>query len=49
MDHYNHERLQASLSYLRPVDFYRGNPAVLLAGRNRPCHLFKQPECLIDE
>ena len=33
--HYNHERLHSSLSYLRPVDYYRGNPEALLAERRR--------------
>lgn len=32
---YNHERLHSSLSYLRPVDYYRGNPEALLAERRR--------------
>lgn len=33
--HYNHERLHSSLSYLRPVDYYRGDPETLLAQRHR--------------
>ncbi len=33
IDHYNHERLHSSLSFLRPIDFYRGNPTALLADR----------------
>jgi transposase InsO family protein len=33
--HYNHTRLHSSLSFLRPVDFYRGDPAALLAERRR--------------
>jgi len=32
---YNHERLHSALSYLRPVDYYRGNPEALLAERRR--------------
>lgn len=32
---YNNERLHATLSYLRPIDYYRGNPEVLLAERRR--------------
>lgn len=35
IDHYNHYRLHSSLSYLRPMDYYRGNPEALLAERRR--------------
>lgn len=35
IDHYNHRRLHSSLNFLRPVDYYRGNPAALLAERRR--------------
>ena len=35
IEHYNHRRLHSSLSYLRPVDYYRGDPATLLAERRR--------------
>lgn len=33
--HYNDRRLHSALSYLRPVDYYRGNPEALLAERRR--------------
>ena len=33
--HYNHERLHSSLNFLRPVDYYHGNPDALLAERRR--------------
>ncbi|MFH0958498.1 MAG: hypothetical protein V1897_07315, partial [Pseudomonadota bacterium] len=33
--HYNHHRLHSSLNFLRPVDYYRGNPEALLAERRR--------------
>jgi len=33
INHYNHERLHASLAYLKPIDFYRGHPTALLAAR----------------
>lgn len=33
--HYNGTRLHSSLNFLRPVDFYRGDPAALLAERRR--------------
>ena len=35
IDHYNHHRLHSSLSYLRPADYYRGDPTTLLAERRR--------------
>jgi transposase InsO family protein len=33
--YYNEERLHSALKYLRPVDYYRGNPEALLAQRKR--------------
>ena len=33
--HYNEERLHSSLGYLRPMDYYRGNPCVLHEERRR--------------
>lgn len=35
IDDYNQRRLHSSLKYLRPVDYYRGNPEALLAERRR--------------
>ena len=35
IDHYNHYRLHSSLNFLRPLDYYRGNPEALLAERRR--------------
>jgi hypothetical protein len=35
INHYNHHRLHSSLNFLRPVDYYAGDPAVLLAKRRR--------------
>jgi len=35
IDNYNHYRLHSSLSFLRPVDYYRGDPEALLAERRR--------------
>jgi putative transposase len=32
--YYNEERLHSALHYLRPVDYYRGDPQLLLARRN---------------
>ena len=32
---YNHERLHSSLGYLRPVDYYRGDPAALHEARRQ--------------
>lgn len=33
--YYNHERRHSALEYLRPIDYYRGDPAALLAERRR--------------
>jgi len=33
--YYNHERLHSALNYLRPWDYYMGNPAVLMAERKK--------------
>lgn len=33
--YYNEERLHSALSYLRPVDYYKGHPEALLAERKR--------------
>lgn len=33
VEHYNSKRLHAGIGYLRPVDYYRGDPATLLAER----------------
>ncbi|MEW6197473.1 MAG: integrase core domain-containing protein, partial [Planctomycetota bacterium] len=35
IEHYNHHRLHSALNLLRLVDYYRGNPAALLAERRR--------------
>ena len=35
IDAYNNIRLHSALSFLRPVDYYRGNPEALLAQRRR--------------
>lgn len=35
IDDYNHVRLHSALKFLRPVDYYRGNPETLLAERRR--------------
>lgn len=32
---YNEERLHSALNYLRPIDYYRGEPGKLLEGRRR--------------
>ncbi len=39
IEHYNHCRLHSALNYLRPVDYYRGNPEALLAERRRKLQL----------
>ena len=35
IDGYNNVRLHSALSFLRPVDYYRGDPEALLAERRR--------------
>src|SRR3990170_982874 len=38
----HHRRLHSSLSYLRPVDYYRGDPTTLLAERRRKLQAARQ-------
>jgi transposase InsO family protein len=33
VEYYNHDRLHSALNYLRPVDYYKGNPEALMAAR----------------
>lgn len=42
IDDYNHVRLHSALSFLRPVDYYRGNPEALLAERRRKMSTARQ-------
>ena len=42
IDHYNHHRLHSSLKFLRPVDYYRGDPEPLLAERRRKLQTARQ-------
>ena len=35
VNYYNQERLHSALNYLRPVDYYEGDPEILLAERKR--------------
>ena len=35
----SHERLHSALSYLRPVDYYRGNPEGSESGEDGPARL----------
>jgi transposase InsO family protein len=42
IDHYNHHRLHSSLSFLRPVDYYRGDPEALLAERRRKLQVARE-------
>jgi transposase InsO family protein len=33
VDYYNNERLHSGINYLRPIDYYKGNPDVILKER----------------
>jgi len=33
IDYYNNERLHSSINYLRPIDYYKGNPEKILKER----------------
>jgi transposase InsO family protein len=42
IDTYNHVRLHSALSFLRPVDYYRGDPEALLAKRRRKLQVARE-------
>ena len=42
IDHYNNQRLHSALSFLRPIDYYRGNPEALLAKRRRKLQMARE-------
>ena len=42
IDAYNNVRLHSALSFLRPVDYYRGDPEALLAERRRKLHAARE-------
>jgi transposase InsO family protein len=42
VEYYNNVRLHSALEYLRPVDYYRGDPEVLLAERSDKLQLASQ-------
>jgi putative transposase len=42
LNEYNHRRLHSSLSFLRPVDYYRGSPEALLAERRRKLQVARE-------
>lgn len=42
VDYYNHERRHSVLEYLRPIDYYRGDPAALLAERRERIRIARE-------
>jgi transposase InsO family protein len=42
MNYYNNTRLHSALNFLRPIDYYRGNPEALLARRRRKLSMARE-------